>query len=189
MAHSITQGRSTLLLFLWSFPKQWCNRWGQGGRVPPRDFWPGNFCWPTRKKEARKKWKKGKMEKKRMKIVKGEVENWKWKEGKVPKWGEDFCFFFLSTFKKRQKFVLGLPKWKFSTGKKRFTPGKKSGKNDFAPSEKFSCYAPVPKAHIHVYMIISSMIVTSRLINILNGWAHKWMTSKFSVKISIENST
>ena len=23
---------------------------GQGGRVPPRDFWPGNFCWCIRKK-------------------------------------------------------------------------------------------------------------------------------------------
>ena len=55
---------------------------GQGERVPPRDFWPGNFCWRIGKKEARKKGKMvkiGKIEKKRRKIVKGKVENWKWK--------------------------------------------------------------------------------------------------------------
>ena len=34
--------------------------------------------------------------------------------------------------------------WEFSTGKKHFTPGKKIRKNDFAPSEKYSSYAPVP---------------------------------------------
>ena len=49
-------------------------------------------------------------------------------------------FFFAFHFSKRRKFVL--PKWKFSTGKKHFTPGKYQ-ENDFAPSEKFFCYAPV----------------------------------------------
>ena len=42
----------------------------------------------------------------------------------------------------RGPFVLGQPKWEFSTGKKHFTPGKKNRENDFAPSEKFSCDAP-----------------------------------------------
>ena len=51
-------------------------------------------------------------------------------------------FFFAFHFSKPLKFVLGLPKWKFSTGKKHFTAGKKLRKNDFAPSEQFSCYAP-----------------------------------------------
>ena len=115
--------------------KQWHNR---GGRVPPR---LGNFCWPTRKKEARKKWRRGKMDKKRRKIVKGKVENWKWKEEKDPKWGEDlfyspfflfFCFlffvFFAFHFSKWLKFVLSVPKWKFSTSKKHFTPGKNQEK-------------------------------------------------------------
>ena len=45
-------------------------------------------------------------------------------------------FFFFLTFQNDKKFVLGLPKWKFSTRKKHITPGKKSRKNDFAPSEK-----------------------------------------------------
>ena len=41
-----------------------------------------------------------------------------------------FLFFFLLlfTFENDGKFVLGLPKSEFSTGKKHFTSGKKSGK-------------------------------------------------------------
>ena len=56
-----------------------------------------------------------------------------------------FFFFFLFTFffhfLKPLKFVLGLPKWEFSTGKKHFTPGKISGKMTLPPSEKHSSYA------------------------------------------------
>ena len=37
---------------------QWRNRRVGGGRVPPRDFWPGNFCWRIGKKEERKKGKR-----------------------------------------------------------------------------------------------------------------------------------
>ena len=47
-----------------------------------------------------------------------------------------FFFSFAFHFWKWQKFVLGLPKSEFSTGKKHFTPGKKIRKNNFAPSEK-----------------------------------------------------
>ena len=43
----------------------------------------------------------------------------------------------------RLKFVLGLPKWEFCSGKKHFTPGNQIRKNDFAPSEKYSSYASV----------------------------------------------
>ena len=110
-----------------------------GGRVPPRDFWPGNFCWPNGKIEARKK---GKMEQKRRKIEKGKenrkregwkVENWKWKEEKLQNVERTIFFFF---------FFFGLPKWKFSTGKKYFTHGKKSGKMTLPPQKKYSSYAP-----------------------------------------------
>ena len=72
--------------------------------------------------------------------------------GKVIKRGGDlffFLFFFLFLFFffcfslfKTTGICLGIPKWEFSTGKMHFTPGKKSGKNDFAPSEKYACYAP-----------------------------------------------
>ena len=53
-----------------------------------------------------------------------------------------FFFFFACHFSKRQKFVLGLPKWKFSTGKKHFTPGKKSGKMTLPPQKN------VPVTHL-----------------------------------------
>ena len=46
-----------------------------------------------------------------------------------------FCFVF--HFLKWLKFVLDIPKWKFSTGKKHFTPGKKSGKKALPPEEKY----------------------------------------------------
>ena len=78
-------------------------------------------------KEARKKLKHG--EKK---------ENWKreggklkWKEGKSR--NEERIFFLLFTFSKRQQFVLGVPKWKFSTGKTHFMLGKR-----LSPIEKNS---------------------------------------------------
>ena len=59
----------------------------------------------------------------------GKLEiNWKWKQENVRKRGEDLFFFFAFHFWKRRKFVLGLPKWEFSTGKKHFTPGKNQEK-------------------------------------------------------------
>ena len=69
-----------------------------------------------------------------MKIEKKWRENWKWKVERLQNEESTFFFlllllpFFASHFSKPLKFVLGLPKWKFSTGKRHFTPGKKSGK-------------------------------------------------------------
>ena len=57
---------------------QWHNRQGSGGRVPPRDFWPGNFCWPTGKREG----KKGKCSRKEGKSNKGK---WKIENGRRKK--------------------------------------------------------------------------------------------------------
>ena len=95
----------------------------------PPDFWSGNFCWPTGKREARKK---GKMEQKRRKIKKGKG---KMGGGKVTKWGEDL-FFFAFHFKKPMIF------WgDFLPGKSISRREKKIRKNDFAPSEKYSSYA------------------------------------------------
>ena len=89
------------------------------------------------KKRQGKKGKGVKIEKKRRKIVKGKVEKL---QNEVRTWGLFFFFFFFcfSLFKPL-RFVLGLLKWKFSTKKKHFTPGKKIRKNYFAPSQKFSC--------------------------------------------------
>ena len=89
---------------------------------------------------------------------KGKVENWKWKEEKLKNEEKTFIYFilfyfilfyfilfyfilifilfyFIFSLFKTLKFVLGLPKWEFSTRKK-------IRKNDFAPSEKHSSYAP-----------------------------------------------
>ena len=89
---------------------QWRNR--RGGRVPPRDFWPGNFCRGIGKKEAMKKGKRGK--------------NWEVKEGNCKReggtsykkrWGFFFFFFFLLfTFENKNLF------WVYQNG--NFLPGK-----------------------------------------------------------------
>ena len=50
-----------------------------------------------------------------------------------------FSFFLLFTFQNHLNlFVLGLPKWKFSTRKKHFMLGKKSGKMTLPPQKKYS---------------------------------------------------
>ena len=46
-----------------------------------------------------------------------------------------FFFFFALHFSERLKFVLGQSRWAFYTGKKYFTPGKKSGKLNLPPQK------------------------------------------------------
>ena len=100
---------------------------------------------------------KGENEEEKKEDYKMEGGNLEIDEGKVPKWGEDFFFFLAFHFSKQWKFVLGVPKWKFSTGKKEFTPGKKIWKNDIPPSEKI----PVtPLTHTLSHMYIPSKIST-----------------------------
>ena len=120
--------------------KQWHNR--GGGRVPPRDFWLGNFCWPTRKKKARKKGKRGKNWEEKKENCKREGEKLKVEGGKVRKWGEDPFFFCFSHFKTTNLF------WVYQNG--NFLPGKsisrrENRKNDFTPSKKFSFYTSANK--------------------------------------------
>ena len=140
--HCVTDLRSIYAKYF--LGGQWLNR---QGRVPQTETsdWEISADLPG-KKEARKKGVK--IEKKRSKIVKGKGGKLKMEGGKVTKWGEVFClfvclfvFFFAYHFSKPLNFVLGLPKWKFSTGKKHFTPGKKSGKITSPPQKKFSSYA------------------------------------------------
>ena len=166
---SVTSCFSLSITWLFLFPRKWKREgiWvslnfaithsdvtgggggGMGGQSVPRDFWLGNFCWPNREREERK------MEQKIWKIKKLKVENIKWKEEKLQnEEGTLFClfvfglffvfcfFFFAFHFSKPLKFVWGLPKWEFSAGKNHFMPGKKIRKKDFAPSEKYSSYAP-----------------------------------------------
>ena len=104
---------------------------GRGESAPPEISDREIFADVSGKKRQGKKGKGVKIEKKTRKIVKG-----KWtigmEVGKVIQRGEDFFFFFFFFFPfhfwKWRKFVLGVPKGEFSTEKKHFTPGKKSGK-------------------------------------------------------------
>ena len=68
-----------------------------------------------------------------VKGIKGKVKNWKW-EGKIPKW-EEIPF-------KTTEIYFGSTKMEDFLSGKNFTPVEKIRKNDFAPSENFSCYAP-----------------------------------------------
>ena len=98
---------------------------GQGGRVPPETSDREIFADVSGKKRQGKKGKRGENWEEK-------VENWKLKQENVIKRGEDLFAFH---FWKQQKFVLGLPKWEFSTGEK-------NQESNFAPSEKYACYAP-----------------------------------------------
>ena len=102
---------------------QWRNRRapGGGGRVPQRILTEKFLLADLPGKNSQgKKGRAVKIEKKRRKIVKGKMEDLKMEGWKSYKMGRGpfffFLFFFLFTFQKY--FVLGLPKWKFSTGKK-----------------------------------------------------------------------
>ena len=63
-----------------------------GGRVPPWDFWPGNFCLRIGKKEARKKGKRGENWEEKKENCKREGWKLEMELGKVIKRGEDFLF-------------------------------------------------------------------------------------------------
>ena len=136
---------------------QWRNRRGQS--APPRDFWPGNFCWRIGKrgKEKREKgWKlrrkEGKLRRKEEKLRK-KKENCKREGGKLEMevgkvikkgWGPFFFFFFFFfhfTFENDGNLF-----WVYQNGifyrEKAFHTRKKIRGNDFGPSEKYACYAP-----------------------------------------------
>ena len=112
---------------------------GVRGRVPPRDIWQGNFCWPTRKKRQRKRKGKGvKIEKKRRKIVKRkvEIESGRWKSFKSYKMRRGFFFFCFSLFK-TTKICLGSTKMEIFYREKAFHARKKSGKMTLPPQKNF----------------------------------------------------
>ena len=97
---------------------------GAGVQSAPQRLLNGKFLLTYREKWQGKKWKGGKKRRK--------IEN-----GRREKFHNDdrtffffFFFFFAFHFSKRLKFVLGVPKWKFSTRKK-------SGKMTLAPHKNF----------------------------------------------------
>ena len=117
---------------------QWRNRRGKGGRVPSRDFWPRNFCWRIGKKEARKKGKGGGNWEERRKIVKGKVENWKWKLKSYKKmWGFFFFFFFFCfSLLKTTEICFRSTKMEIFFREKAFHAGKKNQEKLLCPLRK-----------------------------------------------------
>ena len=120
---------------------------GGGGAKCPRDFWPGNFCWRIGKKEAKKKGKRGENWEEKKENCKREGGKLETEVGKAIKRGELFFFFFffffflLFTFENDGNLFWVHQNGNFLPGK-AFHAGKKIRKNDFAPSEKYACYAP-----------------------------------------------
>ena len=131
--------------------KQWRNRrgggGGQGAEYPPEISDRQIFADVSRKKRQGKKGKGVKIEKKKRKIVKGKVGNWKSYKEK----GDDlfffffFFFFFCFSVLKQTEIYFGSTKIGIFYREEAFHAGKKIRKNDFAPSEKYACYAPAWK--------------------------------------------
>ena len=122
----------TLDLILFYVCQQWRNRRvGAGGRgqSTPQRLLTRKFLLTNREKRGKEK--KGKWSRKEGKLKKGGGKL-KIEGGEVIKWEEDFFSFH---FSKRLKFVLGVPKREFYTGKKDFTRGKKSGKMTLPPQK------------------------------------------------------
>ena len=113
---------------------------GQGESTPLETSDWEIFADVSGEKKQGKKGKGVKIEEKEGKLLKG-----RWKIGNgsrksYKKWWGTF-FFFAFHFWIRRKFVLGLPKWEFLP-RKNISRREKIRKNDFAPSEKYACYAP-----------------------------------------------
>ena len=81
------------------------------------------------------------MEKEKKENCKREGGKLKMEGGKVRKWGEDSFSFCFSLFK-TTNICSGSTKVEIFFMEKSFHARKKIRKNDFAPLEKFSCYAP-----------------------------------------------
>ena len=127
-----------IVSFLLCNLKQWRNRrGGAGGKVPPRDFWPGNFCWRIWKKEARKKWKRGENWEEKKENYKREggkkKRKWKWEKLWKEKRGEDIFFFF--SHLKTTEICFGNQSTFPVSFNREFSTGKKSGKAALPPQK------------------------------------------------------
>ena len=116
---------------------------GHWGQSAPQRLLTGKFLPTYREKKRQGKQGKGvKIEKKRRKILKGKMENWKWKVEKLQNEEKTFSFFiFLSLFK-TIKICFRSTKAEILYREKAFHAGKKIRKNYFAPSENFFLLCP-----------------------------------------------
>ena len=125
----------------------WRNRRGGGNRGHSASrLLTGKYLLTYRENRGKEK---RKMVRKRRKMQKGKVENWKWKELKVKKWGDFLSFFFFlcccfvfvwfSLFKTTE-ICFGSTKMGIFYREKHLTPGKM--RKWLFPPEKYSSYAP-----------------------------------------------
>ena len=120
---------------------------GAGGRVSPdTSHWDISADLPGKERQG----KIGKMEKKKKENQKREDEILEMEGGKVTKWGERtfYFYFFAFHFSKPLKFVLGVPKWEFSNGKKDSRREKKSGKMTLMPPLKNIPLTPLMRGEV-----------------------------------------
>ena len=115
---------------------QWRNREAE---CPSRDLWPGSLYWPSRKREARKKWEK----KRKIEKGNGEIGNVRRKSYKLRRGPIFFFFFFffflLFTFKNHWNLFKINQNGSFLPGKRfHYGMGKKIRKNDFAHQKNIS---------------------------------------------------
>ena len=87
-------------------------------------------------------------------------------------------FFFALHFSKLLKFVLGLPKWKFPTGKRHFTPGKKSGKMTLPPQKNFPVTPLVTMIFFMKRLLDLSFCLTTFAISTHCEWKKKRVCNK-----------
>ena len=115
------------------FPVWWFSMFSRGaggrGQSSPQRLLTWKFLLTYREKRGKEKGKGVKIEKKRRKIVKGKVE-------KLQNEERTFCFSLFKT----TKICFRSTKMEIFYREKAFHTGEKIRKNDFAPSEKFSCY-------------------------------------------------
>ena len=132
--------------------------------VPPRDFWLGNFCWPSGKKEARKKGKMGEnWEEKKENCKREEREGGKvW----VTEWGEDPFFpLFFSLFKTTQ-ICFGSTKMQNLLPGKSISPFSRREKNQekwLCPLRKFPVTPLILFSHKHAAVFSSKEVECNRM--------------------------
>ena len=131
-----------------------------GDRVSecPLTLLTGKFLLTYREKRGKEKKENGERRKIK-KREKGRWKCWKCKEENFENMERTFLFFFFFFFSfhfsKPLKFVLSLPKWEFSSGKKHFTPGKKIRKKWLPPLKNIPLTPLIVAKKVPEYLLSS----------------------------------
>ena len=119
---------------------------GQSAPPPPTSDWEISADLPGKKGKRGENWEENKENCKR------EGEKLKMEGGKLQNEERTFFFFFCFSLFKTTQICFGSTKLEIFYREKALHTRKKIRKNDFAPSEKFSCYAPAYRIHWEISM-------------------------------------